>query len=128
MSRFAETIQAKSISPEQILRWSVRNEQHRAEDRAMRLRREELRRAGKPNGYAEAGIAKPRSGRPLSRWLVEAALAGRPLTPRVRTKLRRAITALAGEVSFEQLFGDVGTRRAQEAPAPHGEAAPAPLE
>ena len=48
---------------------------------------QELRRSGKGSGYADAGIAEPRSGRGVSRRHVEAALAGQPLASRFRAKL-----------------------------------------
>jgi hypothetical protein len=115
MNQFAEYVHAKNLTVDKIFYSSARLERHRVGDRKLRVRREELRRSGKGSSYAEAGVAKPRSGRGVSRQRIEAALAGQPLTSTVRAKLTRAVAALAGQSGGElptsaQLFGDVQSR------------------
>jgi hypothetical protein len=61
------------------------------------------------------GLGKPRSGRGLSAQQLEAARADKPLSPRVRSKLVRAVNALlakggAAAVDAKALFGDVAAR------------------
>jgi hypothetical protein len=134
MSRFADYVQSKNLSVDRIFHCSARIERHRAEDRKLRLRREELRRSGKGNGYAEAGIGKPRSGRGVNRQHIEAAVAGQPLSSHLRAKLGRALAALAAidgaaPPELHELFGDVQSHRHGSTPAPATEAstpAPAP--
>jgi hypothetical protein len=70
------------LTADKIFYSSDRLERHRVEDRRLRVKRQELRRSGqgaKANGYAEAGLAKPRSGRGVSRQRIDAALAGQPM-------------------------------------------------
>ena len=129
MSKFAEYVQAKNLTVDKIFYSSQRLERHRVEDRKLRVQREELRRSGQGNKYAEAGVAKPRSGRGVSRQRIVAALAGEPLTSTVRAKLTRAVVALAAQSSGEPptaalLFGDVQSRHGvATAAAPPGQAA-----
>ena len=115
MSQFASYVQEMNLSVDKIFYCSARIERHRVEDRNLRVRREALRRQGQGNGYGDAGVAKPRSGRGVSRQRIEAALAGHPLAPRVRAKLTRAVAALVtrtgGEMpDLRRLFGDVQGR------------------
>jgi hypothetical protein len=123
MSTFAAWMTERALDRKALLFASVSLEQHRVEDRRRRLGREALRRAGKasgPGAYLEAGVAKPRSGRPLSASMLDAAWAGKPLPQRVRAKLLRAVNLLlsragAAPVEVSVLFG--------RGPARHGEAA-----
>jgi hypothetical protein len=122
MSQFATYVQEKNLSVDQIFYSSARIERHRVEDRDLRVRREALRRQGQGSAYADAGIAKPRSGRGVSRQRIAAALAGEPMAPRVRAKLARAVAALVNRRGVEtpdvrQLFGDVRGRHHEALPA-----------
>ncbi|MCU1277935.1 MAG: hypothetical protein JWM53_1481 [bacterium] len=122
MSQFAEYVQVKNLTVDSIFYCSARIEGHRVEDRKLRLGREQLRRKGSGSDYAGAGLPKPRSGRGLSRKRIAAAIAGQPLAPRVRAKLRRAVAALVERSGGEppdltQLFGDVHSRHGGAAPA-----------
>ncbi len=122
MSQFAEYVQSKNLSVERIFHCSARIERHRAEDWKLRLRREALRRSGKGNGYAEAGIAKPRSGRGVNRQHIDAAIVGQPLSSHLRAKLGRALAALAAidgaaPPELRELFGDVQSHHHDSTPA-----------
>jgi hypothetical protein len=126
MSEFAKYVQSKNLTVERIFHCSARIEGHSVADRNLRVQREGLRRDGKGGKYADAGVAKPRSGRGVSRQRIEAALAGQPLAARVRGKLVRALAALgaasADELDVRKLFGDVHARHAP-APTSGGDAA-----
>ena len=124
MSKFAEYVQTKGLTAEKIFYSSARLERHRVEDRKLRVQRRKLRRSGqgaKSEGYAEAGLAKPRSGRGVSRQRIDAALAGQPLPSMVRAKLVRAVAAMVGHLggapTFAELFGDVQSHHAGVAQA-----------
>ncbi len=130
MSQFKQYVEANSLSVERIFYSSARLERHGVADRTLRVQREGLRRDGKGGaGYAEAGVGKPRSGRGVSRQRIEAALAGQPLSAKVRAKLARAVGALVAQKggaapTLGELFGDVHARHgAAAASAPSGEAA-----
>jgi hypothetical protein len=122
MSQFATYVQSKGLSLDQIFHCSARIERHRVEDRQLRVQRQELRRAGKPNRDDDDQpiVAKPRSGRGVSRRRIADAWAGQPLTPRVRAKLARAVATLLASSSGEPvdarlLFGDVPSHHHQSA-------------
>jgi hypothetical protein len=120
MSQFGDYVRAKNLTADRIFYSSARIEGHRVEDRKLRVDREELRRKGSTD-YAGAGVAKPRSGRGLSRRRIAAALAGQPQAPRVRAKLRRAVAALVERAGSEppnlaELFGDVHSRHGVVSP------------
>ena len=94
-SSLADFLTEQRISVEELLRVSRHLESWRGADRALAVRRRELRRGEPGRSYAEAGIAKPRSGRALGRKHVQLALSGIRLPRVARAKLVRALTVIA---------------------------------
>lgn len=110
MGTFSEFLDAQGLKDEEILRRSRRLETLRSEDRMLRRRRAAQRRTGKQS-YEEAGIGKPRSGRPLQKEHLEAARNDNPVPRPVRTKIVRAVNSLLEKkgttVGAPELFGKV---------------------
>lgn len=112
MGHFADFIQQKGIEADAILRVSERLERLRDEDRELRRKRAAARRTSPGKSYADAGLGKPRSGRPLRPGHLEAALADKPVPGPVRSKFVRAVNHLLAKkgeqpIAAPQLFGPV---------------------
>ena len=112
MSSLGTFLESKKIKPE-ALRWtSIRLEARGAEDLVLAGKRAERRQA-KKEGSKEVGepIAKPKSGRGLTKKQLATALAGRPITRLARSKALRAVTALLEKAkepapTMKDLFGE----------------------
>ena len=135
MSRLSEFIAENEITVEALLSASRRIERHTKSDRELKLRRKQLRMTLKKGDagekeltddekkrdlYQRSGIAKPRSGRPLTRNIINAALAGKPVTRKSRSKILAAVNAVlekknAKKVDLAELFGDVERKRIKAA-------------
>ena len=93
-SKFADFVQKQGIDPRRILVASRQIERLRPEDRSVRLERRR-RKSGEAAPAAAEGAdatrAKPRSGRPVTRRLIDQALAGKPVTGPAKTRLLRAL-------------------------------------
>jgi hypothetical protein len=94
-SKFADFMQKQGVDPRRILVASRQIERLRPEDRSLRLESRQ-RKAGEaaaaPSAEgAGATRAKPRSGRPVTRRLLDQALAGKPVTGPAKTRLLRAL-------------------------------------
>lgn len=112
MGTFADVLQSRSLTPEQILRMSARLEKVQNEDRELIRKRAEKRRRTPNKSYEEVGIAKPRSGRVLQPGHLAAAMEDKPVPGPVRTKLLRAVNALVEKKGGQplrttDLFGTV---------------------
>lgn len=111
MGTFSDFLESKGLKDEDILRRSQRLESLRSKDRDLRRLRETKRRKAPQQSYEEAGIEKPRSGRPLRKEHLEAARNDVPVPGPVRTKIVRAVNALltknGDEVTAPALFGQV---------------------
>ena len=119
MGAFADFLSSRNIDPKQILEVSRRLEAVNDEDRELIRKRAAKRRKDPKKSYEEAGIAKPRSGRPLREGHLEAALADRPVPGPVRTKFVRAVNAIiekkGGEpVRAPEIFGGVPGRQGKK--------------
>jgi len=92
-SKFADFMQKQGVDPRRILVASRQIERLRPEDRSVRLdrRRRKSGEAAPPAEGAEVNRAKPRSGRPVTRRLLDQALAGKPVTGPAKTRLLRAL-------------------------------------
>ncbi len=124
MGTFKQFLNDQQLQPEALVRLSSQLEARAEEDRKLAKQRSDKRRdkekQGKP--YAELGIGKPRSGRGVSVQQVHAALEDKPLSPKVRGKLVRAVNAVlskkgGGTVDSKALFGDVAVRKGAAAKA-----------
>lgn len=117
MGTFQQFLDSQKLSPAVLLRRSRQLETHTDDDRVLKRKRATRRRdkEQQQKPYAELGLGKPRSGRGLSEQQLTAALKDKPLSPRVRAKLVRAVNALltkagAAAVDAKALFGDVPAR------------------
>ncbi|RKH78045.1 hypothetical protein D7Y21_36350 [Corallococcus sp. AB045] len=117
MGTFQQFLDSQKISPAVLLRRSQQLEAHTEEDRVLKRKRSTRRRdkEQQQKPYAELGLGKPRSGRGLSEQQLTAAREDKPLSPRVRSKLVRAVNALLTKagvtaVDAKALFGDVSAR------------------
>ncbi len=124
MGIFQQFLNDKQLDTRAISRVSARIEAHSDGDRLLTHKRWAKRRNKDTQGksYAELGIDKPKSGRGVSEQQLLAALADRPLPPKVRGKIVRAVNALltrkGGEpVAPAALFGDIKPRAGAKAKA-----------
>jgi hypothetical protein len=92
-SKFSEFLEGKKIDPRRVASASQALEKLRPEDRALRLKQ---RNSKKAEGGAEKTeqATKPRSGRPVTPQLLGKALAGKPITGPGKTRLLRAVNRL----------------------------------
>jgi hypothetical protein len=90
MAPLAQVLQSNGIRPKALLRVSQQLEAATDED-AKLLAARAAKREKKDGSYADAGIAKPHSGRGVSERSLAAALAGQAVPQRVRGKLLRAV-------------------------------------
>jgi hypothetical protein len=124
MGHFSEVLSRHGITPAQLVRASQRLEAATRDDVVLVEQRRRHRLQGEGRSYAEASVAKPRSGRGLTVRQAALALAGAPLPPRPRAKALRAVNHLLEAarrppLDAAALFGTTGALR-------HGKAAPQP--
>ncbi|MCY1045755.1 hypothetical protein OV208_30860 [Corallococcus sp. bb12-1] len=117
MGSFQQFLDDQKISPAVLLRRSRQLESQSAEDRVLKRKRSERRREkeGQQKPSVEPGLGKPRSGRGLSEQQLTGAREDRPVPPRVRSKVVRAVNALLTKnggtpVDAKALFGEVTAR------------------
>jgi hypothetical protein len=108
MSALGSFLESKSIKTGALLAASRRLEARTPADHELVLKRDEKKRTKKEGGEP---IAKPRSGRGLSKKQLDAALAGKGLTKRARAKTLRALTALLEKAkqpapTIKDVFGE----------------------
>lgn len=90
-SKFAQFLADNKIDPRRVRAASRALERLRPEDRAQRLARRKAKKSdAKPAEGAEKP-AKPRSGRPTTGRLLDAASAGKPISGPAKTRLLRAV-------------------------------------
>lgn len=94
-TKFAQFIATRKLDPRRILAASHRLEQLHVDDRAIKLNK---RRAKKASGEGTDGAAKetrkPRSGRPVTRRALDAAVGGGELSGPTKTRILRAVNHL----------------------------------
>jgi len=115
-------LERHQITPEHLLDISRRIERKTPADRLLAATRARVRRGPELGSYAEAGIAKPRSGRGLGRLRLGSALDGASLPPRPRAKLVRAVNVILAArgtttVSSADIFGEPNPRLPEAAAA-----------
>jgi hypothetical protein len=90
-SKFAQFLTDNKIDPRRVRAASRALERLRPEDRKNKLARRNAKKAeSKPAEGAEKP-AKPRSGRPATGRVVDAATAGKPISGPAKTRLLRAV-------------------------------------
>lgn len=94
-SKFAQFIASKKLDPRRIIAASRALETLQPEDRAIKLNKRRSRLAAKEG---KEGVAKeerkPRSGRPVTRRAIDAALAGGAVSGPCKTRILRAVNHL----------------------------------
>lgn len=107
-SKFATFLKDSKIAPARVLYKSHELEALRPEDRAIKHAKKKA--AGKEDEAAKAARAKkPRTGRPVTERLLTAAIQGKPVSGPAKTRLLRAVNALAvqkkhPEADLKKLF------------------------
>ena len=124
MGTFQQFLTDKQIDTTVLVRLSAQLETHTDADHTLRQKRWAKRRDkdNQAKSYAELDIGKPRSGRGVSPQQLQAALEDKPLPPRVRAKIARAVNAVltkkgAEPVASGALFGDSKPRTGAKAKA-----------
>lgn len=92
-SKFAQFLNDNKIDPRRLLVASRLVERHRPEDRQIKFQKRKAKAAGGAPAAAEgeAKPQKPRSGRPVTQRLLDAATNGKPVTGPAKTRLLRAV-------------------------------------
>ena len=91
-SKFSEFLAEKKIDQRRVLNASKQIERLRPEDRAIRLKERTARRSedGMPEEMKKNRV-KPRSGKPVTRPMMKAAVEGKTLSGAQKTRLLRAV-------------------------------------
>lgn len=115
MSTLKTFIDGKGITTQAIAITSRRLEAFGDNDWTLRDQRAAKRRNEPEKKYAEANLAKPKSGRGVSLKVVEQAAAGKPVTRKSRAKILAAVNALLakkkqGAADMKALFEGVAAR------------------
>lgn len=92
-TKFSEFLATNKIDPRRIRAASFELERLRPEDRATRLKKRLARGSESKPAEGEAPT-KPRSGRPVTRQVLERALAGQPVSGPGKTRLVRAVNRI----------------------------------
>jgi hypothetical protein len=93
-SKFAQFLKDNKIDPRRLLVASQGVERLRPEDRRIKFEKRQAKAgSGAPAaaGEAKPAPAKPRSGRPVTQRLLDAATNGKPVTGPAKTRLLRAV-------------------------------------
>jgi hypothetical protein len=102
-TKFALFIAAKKLDPRRILAASHRIERLRPEDRGIKLKKRQARAAGDAADKAAKETRKPRSGRPVTRRALDAAVKGGPLSGPTKTRLLQAVNRLLEQKKQEKV-------------------------
>jgi hypothetical protein len=101
-TKFADFIAAKKLDPRRILAASHELEKLRPEDRAIKLNKRRARGAEAAEGAAKE-TRKPRSGRPVTRRALDAAVQGKPVSGPTKTRLLSAVNHLLEQKKQEKI-------------------------
>lgn len=102
-TKFAQFIAAKKLDPRRILAASHRIERLRPEDRGIKLKKRQARAAGDAADKAVKETRKPRSGRPVTRRALDAAVKGGTLSGPTKTRLLQAVNQLLEQKKQEKV-------------------------
>ncbi|HTQ06573.1 MAG TPA: hypothetical protein VMI54_22090 [Polyangiaceae bacterium] len=90
-TKFAQFLTDNKIDPRRILSVSKRIEHLQAEDRKLKFAKKQKKGEGAAAPAEGEKLAKPRSGRPVTPRLIDAASAGKPVAGPAKTRLLRAV-------------------------------------
>ncbi len=93
-SKFAQFLTSNKIDPRRVAAASRELERLRPEDRAKRLARRAAKKSETKPAEGAEKPTKPRSGRPATARLLDAANAGKPISGPAKTRLLRAVNHL----------------------------------
>jgi hypothetical protein len=104
-SKFAQFLDKNKIDPRRLLAASKRIERLQPEDRALKLQKRRAKGGGAAAAAEgdKAAPKKPRSGRPVTQRLVDAAHAGKPVAGPAKTRLLRAVNHLLSQKKQEKV-------------------------
>jgi hypothetical protein len=105
-SKFAQFLEKNKIDARRLLAASKQIEGLQAEDRALKLSKRRAKATPAPGGAAAAEgekPKKPRSGRPVTPRLVQAAGAGKPVGGPAKTRLLRAVNHILEQKKQEKI-------------------------
>jgi hypothetical protein len=122
MGAFSDFFSSSGLDPKAVMSASSRLEAQSKEGRALSTKRVAKRRTAKDKSYADAGVAKPPRGRGFSESHLKNAMADRPVTVKVRSKILRAVNdrlAKAGKpaVEMKAVFGEVPAAKGESTKA-----------
>jgi hypothetical protein len=108
-SKFAQFLTDNKIDPRRLRAASRELERLRPEDRQKRLARRTAKKAETKPAEGAEKPGKPRSGRPATSRLLDAASAGKPVSGPAKTRLLRAVNQLLtqkkkSETDLKSLF------------------------
>jgi hypothetical protein len=102
-TKFAQFIAARKLEPRRILAASYRLERLLPEDRLIKLNKRRARKAGTEGGDALKETRKPRSGRPVTRRALDAAVHGTAVSGPTKTRILRAVNRLLEQKKLEKV-------------------------
>jgi hypothetical protein len=102
-TKFAQFIAAKKLDPRRILAASHKMERLTPEDRTIKLNKRRIRAAGDAADKVAKETRKPRSGRPVTRRALDAAVEGGTVSGPTKTRLLHAINRLLEQKKQEKV-------------------------
>jgi hypothetical protein len=100
-SKFAQFLEKNKIDSRRLLAASHELEQLRREDRVIKFAKQRAKAPGAPAAAEGEKPKKPRSGRPVTPRLLEAAKTGKPVTGPAKSRLLRALNHVLGQKKQE---------------------------
>jgi hypothetical protein len=102
-TKFSQFIASKKLDPRRILAASHQLEKLRPEDRTIRLNKRQARASETPVEGAAKETRKPRSGRPVTRRALDAAVEGGQVSGPTKTRLLNAVNHLLEQKKQEKI-------------------------
>ncbi len=93
-TKFAQFLKDNKIDPRRILSVSKRIERLQPADRKLKFAKKQKKADGAPAAAEGEKPGKPRSGRPVTPRLIEAASIGKPVGGPAKTRLLRAVNRI----------------------------------
>ena len=100
-SKFAQFLEKNKIDPRRLLAVSKKLEQLHREDRALKLAKRTAKKGGAAPAEGAEKPKKPRSGRPVTPRLIEAAKTGKPVAGPAKTRLLRAVNQVLSQKKLD---------------------------
>lgn len=103
-SKFTQFLEKNKIDPRRVRAASRELERLRSEDRAAKLAKRRAKAGEAPAAAADgekSAPKKPRSGRPITQRVIQAAVAGKPVPGPAKTRLVRAVNHILAQKKQE---------------------------